>query len=186
MSDLYGDDILLWSEQQAEALRRRAANELDWDNLAEEIADVGSARLHTVESLLVQALRSMLKAEAWPLSSAAPSWWADAIDFRQQARRRFVPSMRQRIDVAGLYVDAIRALPNPGRRFIAAVLLHLTRDRALQLTAHHQPVHLIASHIPSPAAAPWQTSPASARSVAGSKRRCGRFEPRQSRRNECH
>ena len=113
MSDLYGDDILLWSEQQAEALRRRAANELDWDNLAEEIADVGSARLHTVESLLVQALRSMLKAEAWPLSSAAPSWWADAIDFRQQARRRFVPSMRQRIDVAGLYVDAIRALPNP-------------------------------------------------------------------------
>ena len=111
MSDLHGDDILLWSEQQAEALRRRAANELDWDNLAEEIADVGSARLHTVESLLVQALRSMLKAEAWPLSRAAPSWWADAIDFRQQARRRFVPSMRQRIDVAGLYVDAIRALP---------------------------------------------------------------------------
>ena len=111
MSDLYDDDILLWSEQQSEALRRRAANELDWDNLAEEIADVGSERLHAVESLLVQALRSMLKAEAWPLSRAAPSWWADAIDFRQQARRRFVPSMRQRIDVAGLYVDAIRALP---------------------------------------------------------------------------
>lgn len=111
MSDLYDDDILLWSEQQSEALRRRAANELDWDNLAEEIADVGSERLHAVESLLVQALRSMLKAEAWPLSRAAPSWWADAIDFRQQARRRFVPSMRQRIDVASLYVDAIRALP---------------------------------------------------------------------------
>jgi hypothetical protein len=111
MADLYEDDILLWSERQADALRRRAANEIDWDNVAEEIGDVGSERLHAVESLLVQALRHILKAEAWPLSRDAPSWRADAIDFRQQARRRFVSSMRQRIDVAGLYADAVRALP---------------------------------------------------------------------------
>jgi hypothetical protein len=115
--DLYEDDILLWSEQQAELLRRRATGELvndaelDWPHIAEEIEDVGSERLHAVESLLVQALRHMLKAEAWPLSRDAPSWRADAIDFRQQARRRFVPSMRQKIDVASLYADAVRALP---------------------------------------------------------------------------
>ena len=42
MSDLYGDDILLWSEQQAELLRRRATGELvndaelDWPNIAED------------------------------------------------------------------------------------------------------------------------------------------------------
>src|SRR5215470_15760572 len=45
MSDLYEDDILLWSEQQAELLRRRAANDLDWANLAEEIEDVGKSQL---------------------------------------------------------------------------------------------------------------------------------------------
>jgi hypothetical protein len=117
MSDLYEDDILLWSERQAALLRRRAAGELvndaelDWPNIAEEIEDVGSERLHAVESLLVQALRHMLKAEAWPLFRDAPNWRADAIDFRQQARRRFVPSMRQKIDVASLYADAVRALP---------------------------------------------------------------------------
>lgn len=72
---------------------------------------MGSERLHAVESFLVQAWRHMLKGEAWPLSRDAPSWRADAIDFRQQARRRFVPSMRQRIDVASLYADAVRALP---------------------------------------------------------------------------
>jgi Domain of unknown function DUF29 len=72
---------------------------------------VGSNRLHAVESLLVQALRHMLKAEAWPLSIDAPSWQADAIDFRRQARRRFVPSMRQKIDLAGLYADALAAMP---------------------------------------------------------------------------
>ena len=117
MSDLYGDDILLWSERQAELLRRRAAGELvndaelDWPNIAEEIEDVGRSELHSVESLLVQALRHMLKAEAWPLSRDAPTWRADAVDFRRQARRRFVPSMRQRIDVASLYADALAAVP---------------------------------------------------------------------------
>ena len=116
MSD-YDEDILLWSEHQADLLRRRAAGELindaelDWPNIAEEIEDVGSNRLHAVESLLVQALRHMLKAEAWPLSRDAPGWRADAIDFRQQARRRFVPSMRRKIDVGELWRDAVRAIP---------------------------------------------------------------------------
>jgi hypothetical protein len=113
----YDTDILVWSERQGELLRRRAAGELineadlDWPNIAEEIEDVGSNRLHAVESLLVQALRHMLKAEAWPLSLDAPTWRADAIDFRRQARRRFVPSMRQKIDLAALYADALAAVP---------------------------------------------------------------------------
>ena len=53
----------------------------------------------------------MLKCEAWPLSRDAPAWRADAIDFRRQARRRFVPSMRQKIDLAALYADALAATP---------------------------------------------------------------------------
>jgi hypothetical protein len=113
----YDTDILLWSERQAELLRRHAADErandgaIDWPNIIEEIEDVGRSERHSVEALLGQALRHMLKAEAWPLSRDAPSWRADAVDFRQQARRRFAPSMRQRIDVPGLYADAMRALP---------------------------------------------------------------------------
>jgi hypothetical protein len=117
VTELYDDDIVLWSERQAALLRRRAAgelvneNEIDWRNVAEEIEDVGSERLHAVESLLVQALRHMLKAEAWPSSRDAPNWRADAVDFRQQARRRFVPSMRRKIDISSLYADALAALP---------------------------------------------------------------------------
>ncbi len=61
--------------------------------------------------LLVQALRRMLKAEAWPQSRDVPTWRADAIDFRRQARRRFVPSMRQKIDLVSLYADALAAMP---------------------------------------------------------------------------
>ena len=30
MSDLYETDFVLWAKQQADALHRRAANEIDW------------------------------------------------------------------------------------------------------------------------------------------------------------
>jgi hypothetical protein len=48
MSDLYDENIVLWSERQGEPLRRRAAGqlvndaELDWPNIAEEIESAGS------------------------------------------------------------------------------------------------------------------------------------------------
>jgi len=118
MSDLYEGDILLWSQRQADLLRRRVAGELvnetelDWPNIAEEIEDVGRSELRSCRSLLRQALRHMLKAEAWPQSREAPTWRADAIDFRRQARDAFAPSMRQKIDLAGLYADALAALPD--------------------------------------------------------------------------
>ena len=117
MSDLYDTDVLLWSEQQAALLRRRAAGELvndtelDWPNIAEEIESVGSEQRHAVESLLVQALIHRLKAAAWPLSLAVPHWQAEERVFLDDARRRFVPSMRQRLDLAGLYRQALRGLP---------------------------------------------------------------------------
>src|SRR5258707_1137939 len=115
MSALYETDVLLWSEEQARALRaaaRTGANlPIDWENVAEEIGDVGRSQLHAVESLLVQAFRHMLKAEAWPEARDAPSWRADAVDFRLQALRRFVPSMRSRISVTALYAWALRARP---------------------------------------------------------------------------
>jgi hypothetical protein len=116
MSDLYDNDILLWSEREAALLRRLAAGEgvndqIDWENVIEEIESVGNEQLHAVESLLVQALRHMLKAEAWPLHRDAPNWRADAIDFRQQAQRRYAPSMRQKIDMARIWSHAQRGLP---------------------------------------------------------------------------
>jgi hypothetical protein len=117
MSDLYDSDIVIWSERQAELLRRVAAgapvNEApDWPNIIEEIESVGSEQRHAVESLLLRALIHILKAEAWPLSRDVPHWQAEARVFRAQARRRFVPSMRQRIDFAGIYADALRGLPD--------------------------------------------------------------------------
>ena len=116
----YDRDILAWSEHQADALRRIAAvlrmrgnesDEVDWKNVIEEIESVGREQMHVVESMLTQALLHDLKAEAWPLALDVPRWRAEARLFRRLTRRRFTESMRQRIDVAGLYADALACLP---------------------------------------------------------------------------
>jgi hypothetical protein len=117
MADLYEADILLWSEQQGDLLRRVAAGEpvnetLDWPNIIEEIESVGNEQRFAVESLLMRALIHMLKAEAWPSSREVPHWQAEARLFRRQARRRFTPSMRQRLHLADIYSDALSGLPD--------------------------------------------------------------------------
>ena len=117
MSDLYDTDILEWSERQAALLRRVAAGErvneadLDWANIINEVESVGNEQLHAVESLLYQAMLHALKAEAWPQSLSVPGWQAETRSFLAQARRRFVPSMRRKLDLPGLYADALQALP---------------------------------------------------------------------------
>jgi hypothetical protein len=118
MSDLYDEDIMHWSEHQAALLRRRAAGEivndkeLDWPNIAEEIEDVGKSLLHSVQSHLVLAILRDLKAEAWPRSRDVSHWRAEARIHRRDARRRFSPSMRQYINIAELYADAMAGLPD--------------------------------------------------------------------------
>jgi len=118
MMSEYDTDILMWSERQAELLRRHAAGErmddgdLDWTNIIEEVADVGRNTLRACRSQLLQALLHDLKAEAWPLSRDAPHLRSEARVARINAADAFAPSMRQRIDVAALYTKALRALPD--------------------------------------------------------------------------
>lgn len=112
----YDTDILTWSGRQAALLRRVGAGEkvndqVDWENVVEEIESVGQSQVDAIESWLFQAFVHMLKAEAWPLSNAVPHWQAEARGFRAQARRRYRPSMARKIDLPGLYGDALYAMP---------------------------------------------------------------------------
>ena len=67
MSDLYEDDLVLWSERQTDLLRRRAAGELvndtglDWTNIAEEIEAVGSSQRRELRSRMIRLLQHLLK-----------------------------------------------------------------------------------------------------------------------------
>ena len=110
---LYDADILVWSERQAELLRRLAAGErvndaVDWENLIDEVESVGRSELRACESLLRQALRHMLKAHAWPDSRSISHWREEIGIFLDDARGAYTPSMQQRIDLGALFAGAVR------------------------------------------------------------------------------
>jgi hypothetical protein len=112
---LYDTDILSWSERQADLLRRLASGErlnetIDWENVIEEVESVGRSELHGCESLLLQALIHLQKLHLTPNSRSVSHWRGEVVTFLADARRYFSPSMRQRIDLAALYAQALHRL----------------------------------------------------------------------------
>ncbi|HWA23166.1 MAG TPA: DUF29 domain-containing protein [Caulobacterales bacterium] len=61
MSDLYDKDTYSWAFAQADALRRRSANEIDWENVAEEIESVGRSQESELYARLKVLLLHLLK-----------------------------------------------------------------------------------------------------------------------------
>jgi hypothetical protein len=77
----YSDDLHEWTHEQADALRRRAANEVDWDNLAEEIESVGRSDRHEIRSRLENLILHLIK---WAYQSEARcgSWQGSIYEAR--------------------------------------------------------------------------------------------------------
>lgn len=62
---LYERDFALWLEEQALALKRRRAANLDWDNLAEEIEGLVRSDRRALKSFLRNALLHLLELAYW-------------------------------------------------------------------------------------------------------------------------
>jgi hypothetical protein len=111
VSDLYDADFVLWSERQADLLRRMAAgervNDLDWANLVEEVEGLGKSEISAARSLLLRALEHFLKAAAWPGAPSVRKWLHDAQVFLDDAEDAWTPSMVNRIDIEAVYARAL-------------------------------------------------------------------------------
>ena len=112
--DLYRTDIVTWSRQQADRLRRHVAgervNDLDWEHVIEEIEDLGSSEIAAVSSLLLQAFTHALKLARWPESPSLAHWQAEAVGFLGQAQDRYRPSMARDLDIARRFARARKAV----------------------------------------------------------------------------
>ena len=60
-ASLYETDIYAWAMHNAQLLRERCANELDFDHLAEEIEDVGAREKRELQSRLEVLIAHLLK-----------------------------------------------------------------------------------------------------------------------------
>src|SRR5262249_61141493 len=81
---LYDEDFLVWSRQQAKALRsaaRGSSNQtLDWQNLAEEIEDLGKRERRELASRVSTIIEHLIKLARSPAKNPRRAW-------RQTVRR---------------------------------------------------------------------------------------------------
>ena len=102
---LYDRDFHAWTLAQADALRRRSANELDWDNLTEELEGMGSQQRAELHSHLVILLQHLIK---WRIQPArrSRSWQLSIEEQRREIERlvRDNPSLKPWLEAA--FADA--------------------------------------------------------------------------------
>ncbi len=103
LAQLYDEDFVRWTEVQAKALRdaaRAGANlPLDWENLAEEVEDLGKSRRSELNNRIGTIIEHLLKLECSPALDPRRGW------IRTIARERLHvgdvlkenPSLRQEI-----------------------------------------------------------------------------------------
>jgi hypothetical protein len=78
LSDLdsadYDCDFVAWTKEQALALRRRATNAIDWDNLAEEIESLGKSDQRDLRSRIQTILDHLMRLQASPAQAPRYGW----------------------------------------------------------------------------------------------------------------
>ena len=60
-SDLYERDYYAWLQDQVRALRERRIEDVDWDNVAEEIEDLGKSERRGIRSHMARVVEHLLK-----------------------------------------------------------------------------------------------------------------------------
>lgn len=109
---LYDDDFVAWTEAQAAALRAgpKAIAALDWANLAEEIADLGSEQIHAMESY-ARLIFTHLLYLAHGGDDPQRHWRTEIVNWRGELARRLRrnPGQRQRVDLDDSWALAARA-----------------------------------------------------------------------------
>jgi uncharacterized protein DUF29 len=98
---LYDRDFVLWTEEQAAALRRAKGSNLplDWENLAEEIESLGKSDRRELRSQITRILRHLLKLAVSPKSEPRGGWRSTIRDARVEIEGVLEdsPSLRREI-----------------------------------------------------------------------------------------
>ena len=95
---LYDRDFYLWITTTIEQIKQRDFNLVDWNNLLEELADLGQERKNELESRLMVLFEHLLKLTYWEQERDynAPGWRGTIREQRKRLKRllRKNPSLK--------------------------------------------------------------------------------------------
>lgn len=114
LNELYWTDCYTWAMQQADALRRRDFAAVDWDNVIEEIEDVGRSERRSWTSHCATLVSHMLKLEHW--RSQDPEVGQTWIDTILAARRHMHDTLDDNPGLRSQQEEMLRTAWKRGRR----------------------------------------------------------------------
>jgi Domain of unknown function DUF29 len=85
--NLYDDDFYVWTEAQAELLRKRKFEALDLDNLIEEVEALGRAEKTSELNNASVIIEHLLKLQFSPAQEPRNTWRASVREHRRRLRR---------------------------------------------------------------------------------------------------
>jgi len=116
IQELYNRDFNLWVEETLKAIKNRDFENMDWDNLLDEIDDMGKSEKRSLESYLQRLIEHILKLRYWESEKERNSkrWQSEIINFRNLIKRLLKrnPSFNRYMDnvYQELFQDAIARL----------------------------------------------------------------------------
>lgn len=109
-TSLYDADYLSWLDATADALKRKDYEAIDWENIVEEIEDMGRREQQSLESNLVVLLLHLLKWQFQP-DHRSGRWESSMLELRRRIRRAIQasPSLKPYLEncLAECYEDAV-------------------------------------------------------------------------------
>jgi len=129
---LYEEDFYAWTQEQAAALRRLAAERwngpLDLEHLAEEVEDLGKDQRNAVRSQLRRIIEHRLKLAFSPSAAPRPGWRASILEALADIEDRITPTIRRDLEA---YLPVLYAR---GRELaVLGLVAHGERDAAARI-----------------------------------------------------
>jgi len=108
---LYEADYFAWIETNLQRLKDKDYSSVDWENLIEEIADIGRSEKRGLRSDLTVVLRHLLKWQ-YQLEHRSRSWMASIVEHRIRVAQALEesPSLKPYVekDLATAYRHAVK------------------------------------------------------------------------------
>jgi hypothetical protein len=107
---LYKTDYLKWLDTTVQKLRTQDYSNIDWENLIEEIEDMGRSERRSLESNLIVVLTHLLKWQ-YQTELRSSSWKSSIVEHRRRIRKALKesPSLKPYLEevLAECYSDAV-------------------------------------------------------------------------------
>lgn len=107
LKQLYARDFNLWIEQIKQRIQARNFDNMDWENLLEEIDDMGNSQKRSLESYIELLVAHILKLKYWESEKNRnyKHWKVEVSNFRNRINRLLKQNPSYKKYMAEVYPD---------------------------------------------------------------------------------